>query len=180
LFQAGRTVLVDLRDEWIEKEEALVLFIILMRIFARARGDGAPFNRLVVFDEAHKYFGDSDMISEVVETIREARHQGTSVLIASQDPLSIPRTVIELSSTLILHRMTSPLWLKHLRGAVSCLEAVSDRDLGILQPGEALVWAQRSTERSFTEVPQKVEMRTRVSRHGGATKVAGLTAVDSD
>ena len=173
LFRAGRTVIVDLRDEWIEKEEALVLFIVLMRIFARARGDGARFNRLVVFDEAHKYFGDSDMIAEVVETIREARHHGTSVVIASQDPLSIPRSVIELSSTLILHRFTSPLWLKHLKGAVSSLEPIGDHDVGTLKPGEALVWAQRCTDQRFTERPQKVWMRTRVTKHGGATRVVG-------
>jgi DNA helicase HerA-like ATPase len=178
LFRGGRTVIVDLRDEWIEKEEALVLFIVLMRIFARARGDGTPFNRLVIFDEAHKYFGDSDMITEVVETIREARHHGTSVVIASQDPLSIPRSVIELSSTLILHRFTSPLWLKHLKGAVSSLEAVTDQDVGTLKPGEALVWAQRCTEPRFTEAPQKVWMRTRVTKHGGATRVAGANPID--
>jgi hypothetical protein len=173
LFRAGRTVIVDLRDEWIEKDEALVLFIVLMRIFARARGDGARFNRLVVFDEAHKYFGESDMTSEVVETIREARHHGTSVVIASQDPLSIPRSVIELSSTVILHRFTSPLWLKHLKGAISCLDALTDHDVGSLKPGEALVWAQRCTDRRFTETPQKVRMRTRVTKHGGGTRHAG-------
>jgi hypothetical protein len=178
VFRPGRTVIVDLRDEWIEKDEALVLFIVLMRIFARASGDGTRFNRLVVFDEAHKYFGDSDMIAEVVETIREARHQGTSVVIASQDPLSIPRAVIELSSTLILHRLTSPLWLKHLKGAISSLEAVTDQEVGTLQPGEALVWSQRATDRRFTERPQKVWMRTRVTKHGGATRIVGAAGAD--
>ena len=170
LFRPGRLVIVDLRDEWIGKDEALVLFIVLMRIFARGGTDVAPFNRLVVFDEAHKYFGDSDMVSEVVETIREVRHQGTSVLIASQDPISINRAVIELSSTLILHRLTSPVWLRHLKGAVSALETVTERDLASLHPGEALIWSQRSTERCFTERPQRVQIRTRVSKHGGTTR----------
>jgi hypothetical protein len=173
IFRAGRTVVVDLRDEWIEKEEALVLFIVLMRVFARARGDGTPFNRLVVFDEAHKYFSDSDMITEVVETIREARHHGTSVVIASQDPISISRSVIELSSTLILHRFTSPLWLKHLKGAVSSLDTITDHDVAGLKPGEALVWSQRSTHPRFTESPQKVWIRPRVTKHGGGTRFAG-------
>jgi hypothetical protein len=85
------------------------------------------------------------------------------VVIASQDPLSIPRSVIELSSTLILHRFTSPLWLKHLKGAVSSLESVGDQDVAVLRPGEALVWAQRCTDPRFTESPQKVWMRARVT-----------------
>jgi hypothetical protein len=173
LFRPGRAVIVDLRDEWIEKEEALVLFVVLMRIFARASGEGAPFNRLVIFDEAHKYFGDVDMMAEVVETIREARHHGTSVVIASQDPLCIPRAVIELSSMLVLHRFTSPTWLRHLKSATSALEAVGDRDVGTLKPGEALVWAQRCTQPRFTETPQRLWMRPRVTKHGGATRMAG-------
>src|SRR5205814_6412137 len=40
VFRPGRTVIVDLRDEWIETDEALVRFILLMRIFARAGGAG--------------------------------------------------------------------------------------------------------------------------------------------
>ena len=35
----------------------------------------------------------------------------------------MPRAVIELTSILILHRMTSPQWLKHLKSAITSLEA---------------------------------------------------------
>ena len=114
-------MIVDLRDEWIEKEEALGLFVVMMRIFASSRSQGKEFNKLVIFDEAHKYITESELIGQVVETIREMRHQATSVLIASQDPLSVPRAVIELTSILILHRMSSPQWLKHLKGAITRL-----------------------------------------------------------
>ncbi|MFO0570174.1 MAG: hypothetical protein U0263_31310 [Polyangiaceae bacterium] len=113
LLRPGRTVIVDLRDEWIEKDEALGLFVVMLRIFATTKFEGRDFNKLVVFDEAHKYITESDLIGQVVETIREMRHQATSVVIASQDPISVPRAVIELTSILLLHRMTSPQWLKH-------------------------------------------------------------------
>ena len=112
LLRPGRTVIVDLRDEWIEKDEALGLFVVMLRIFAASKHDRKEFNKLVVFDEAHKYITESDLISQVVETIREMRHQATSVVIASQDPLSVPRAIIELTSILLLHRITSPQWLK--------------------------------------------------------------------
>jgi hypothetical protein len=172
LLRPGRTVIVDLRDEWIEKDEALGLFVVMMRIFAASRYEGREFNKLVVFDEAHKYISESDLIEQVVGTIREMRHQATSVVIASQDPLSLPRSIVELTSVLILHRMTSPQWLKHLRGAIVALDDLQDGAVTSLQPGEALVWAQRSTDKRFTARPQKVVIRPRVTQHGGGTKTA--------
>jgi DNA helicase HerA-like ATPase len=172
LLRPGRTVIVDLRDEWIEKDEALGLFVVMLRIFAASRFEGREFNKLVVFDEAHKYISESDLISQVVETIREMRHQATSVIIASQDPLSVPRAIIELTSVLILHRMTSPQWLKHLRSAIVALNDVQDGAVTSLLPGEALVWAQRSTDKRFTFRPQKVAIRPRFTQHGGGTKTA--------
>jgi hypothetical protein len=172
LLRPGRTVIVDLRDEWIEKDEALGLFVVMLRIFAASRFEGREFNKLVVFDEAHKYISESDLISQVVETIREMRHQATSVIIASQDPLSVPRAIIELTSVLILHRMTSPQWLKHLRGAIASLNDIQDAAVTSLLPGEALVWAQRSTDNRFTLRPQKLTVRPRFTQHGGGTKTA--------
>jgi hypothetical protein len=172
LLRPGRTVIVDLRDEWIEKDEALGLFVVMLRIFAASRYEGKEFNKLVVFDEAHKYISESDLISQVVETIREMRHQATSVIIASQDPLSVPRAIIELTSVLILHRMTSPQWLKHLRGAIVSLNDVQDSAVTSLLPGEALVWAQRSSDKRFTLRPQKISVRPRFTQHGGGTKTA--------
>jgi hypothetical protein len=172
LLRPGRTVIVDLRDEWVERDEALGLFVVLLRIFAATRHGGHEFNKLVVFDEAHKYITESELIGQVVETIREMRHQATTVVIASQDPLSVPRAVLELSSMLMLHRMTSPQWLRHLKGAIAALDDVSESQLSALQPGEALVWAQRSTDRRYTQRPQKVQIRPRFTQHGGGTKVA--------
>jgi DNA helicase HerA-like ATPase len=120
ILRPGRTIIVDLRDEWIEKDEALGLFVVMLRIFAAQKYEMRDFNKLVVFDEAHKYMSESALIGQVVETIREMRHQATSILIASQDPLSLPRAIIELSSILVLHRMTSPQWLKHLKKCDQC------------------------------------------------------------
>lgn len=172
LIRPGRTIIVDLRDPWIEKDEALGLFVVMMKIFASTKHQGKPFNKLMIFDEAHKYISESQLIGQVVETIREMRHQATSIVIASQDPLSVPRSVIELTSILILHRMTSPQWLKHLKGAISALDDVSDAQLAALRAGEALVWAQRCTDKRFSQRPYRIQIRPRVSLHGGGTKTA--------
>jgi DNA helicase HerA-like ATPase len=144
----------------------------MLRIFAASRFEGKEFNKLVIFDEAHKYITESELIGQVVETIREMRHQATSVLIASQDPLSVPRAVVELTSLLILHRMTSPQWLKHLKSAISALDGIAEGHLAVLKPGEALIWAQRSTDPRYTQRPQRVTIRPRFTQHGGGTKTA--------
>jgi len=176
-LRPGRTVIVDLRDEWIEKDEALGLFVVMMKMFSTSRYEGREFSKLMVFDEAHKYITESDLIGQVVETIREMRHQATSIVIASQDPLSVPRAVIELTSILVLHRMTSPQWLKHLKSAISALDGIDDANVASLKAGEALVWAQRCTKPVFTLRPQKVVIRPRFTQYGGGTKtaVAGKT-----
>lgn len=74
----------------------------IMNTLAQAEHDGTLFNKLMVFDEAHKYISESGLIGEVVAMIREMRHWATSVVIASQDPLSVPRAIVELTSVLIL------------------------------------------------------------------------------
>ena len=179
LLAPGRVIIVDLRDAWVERDEALELFVVMMQIFAEAQRSEASggrreddFNRLVIFDEAHKYIGEGEIIGHVVEAIREMRHHATSVIVASQDPLSVPRVVIELSTVLVLHRITSPAWLKHLKGAIASLDAIEIGHLAGLLPGEAFCWAQRSSDRRFSVTPQRVEIRPRVTQHGGATKMA--------
>ncbi|MGW6403391.1 methylation-associated defense system ATP-binding protein MAD8 [Streptomyces sp. NPDC055134] len=169
----GRLIIVDLRDEFIEKDEALGLFVVLMQLFAEARDGDRHFNKLVVFDEAHKYIDSPDLVAGLVETVREMRHKGMSILVASQDPPSVPISLIELSDHIVLHKFTSPAWLKHLQKANAALSTLSSEQMSRLQPGEAYVWASKSTDPAFTHGAVKLRCRPRVTRHGGATKTAG-------
>lgn len=173
LIRPGRLIIVDLRDEYIEKDEALGLFVVLMQLFAEARGGEEHFNKLVVFDEAHKYIDSPDLVAGLVETVREMRHKGMSVLVASQDPPSVPISLIELSDHVILHKFTSPAWLKHLQKANTAFAGLRSEQMAQLQSGEAYVWASKSTDSAFTHGAVRVRCRPRVTKHGGATKTAG-------
>lgn len=173
LMHPGRLIIVDLRDEFIEKEQALGLFVVMLNIFAGAKADsGSSFNKLIVFDEAHKYITHSELTSHVVEVIRQMRHQGVTMLIASQDPPSLPNAVIELSSALILHRFNSPQWLKHIQKSVIALEGLTTTQLTSLQPGEAYLWANKATNSEWTKRAIKVVTRPRVTMHGGNSQQA--------
>lgn len=172
----GRLVIVDLRDELIETDEALGLFVVMLRVFAGATHEGHSFNKWIAFDEAHKYIRNPDLVDSVVEVIRQMRHQATSVLIASQDPASLPLKIMELSSLVMLHRMDSPGWLKHIQRAITALGDLSAPALARLRPGEAYLWARTATDPLFTHRAVKIQCRPRVTQHGGATKAATAEA----
>ena len=170
IVRPGRMIIVDLRDEFIEKDEALGLFVVLMQLFADAQRE--RFNKLVVFDEAHKYIDSPDLVDGLVESVREMRHKGMSVLVASQDPPSVPIKLIELSDVVILHKFNSPAWLRHMQKATVSLADLTPAKMASLAPGEAYVWSSRSTEADFTRGAVRLRLRPRMTRHGGDTRTA--------
>jgi DNA phosphorothioation-dependent restriction protein DptH len=172
VLRPGRLVIVDLRDEFVEKDEALGLFVVLLQMFAETTYEGRPFNKLVVFDEAHKYIDSPDLVAGLVEVVREMRHKGTSIMVASQDPPSVPTSLIELSTQIILHKFNSPAWLKHVQKANAALDALTPAKLAALGPGDAYVWSSKATDDAFTRGAVKIHCRPRVTLHGGGTKTA--------
>jgi hypothetical protein len=172
LVRPGRMIIVDLRDEFIEKDEALGLFVVLMQLFADAHEGDTRFNKLVVFDEAHKYIDSPDLVSGLVESVREMRHKGMNVLVASQDPPSVPISLIELSDITILHKFTSPAWLKHLQKANASLTGLTAAKMARLTPGEAYIWSRKATDFAFMNGALKTNLRPRFTQHGGETKTA--------
>lgn len=171
-IRPGRLVIVDLRDEFMEKDQALGLFVVLLQLFSEATFQGRKFNKLVVFDEAHKYIESPDLVAGLVEIVREMRHKGTSIMVASQDPPSVPVQLIELSSQIILHKFNSPAWLKHIQKANAALGSLTPEKMAHLRPGEAFVWSSKATDEAFCKAAVKVRLRPRSTQHGGATKTA--------
>ncbi|AFY57402.1 hypothetical protein Riv7116_4996 [Rivularia sp. PCC 7116] len=172
IVRPGRLVIIDLRDEFIEKDEALGLFVVLLQIFSEATYNGEKFNKLVVFDEAHKYMESSDLVVGLTEVVREMRHKGTSIMLASQDPPSVPTSLIELSSQIIMHRFNSPAWLKHIQKANTALNSLTPEKMSNLDSGEAYIWSNKANDESFTKGAVKIRCRPRVTQHGGSTKTA--------
>lgn len=172
LIRPGRLIIVDLRDEYIEKDEALGLFVVMLQIFSEATYQGRAFNKLVVFDEAHKYIENDDLVSGLVEVVREMRHKGTSIMVASQDPPSVPVSLIELSSQIILHKFNSPAWLKHIQKANAALGELTSDKMSHLGTGEAYIWSSKASDDAFTRGAVKIKCRPRITQHGGSTKTA--------
>lgn len=174
LLRPGRLIIVDLRDEFIDKDEALGLFVVILNVFsAVTEFQGTKFNKFIVFDEAHKYMDNEALTNTIVTAIREMRHKGVTLMLASQDPPSLPKAIIELSSVILLHKFNSPVWLEHIKTAITQLEILAPHDMSSLNPGEGFLWATKATDRSVTFKPLKVSTRPRVTKHGGATIQVG-------
>ncbi|MBR7902976.1 ATP-binding protein, partial [Burkholderia cenocepacia] len=177
VVKPGRLIIVDLRDEFIEKDEALGLFVVLLQLFADARIDGRSFNKLVVFDEAHKYIESPDLVAGLIEVVREMRHKGVSIMVASQDPPSVPVSLIELSSQIIMHKFNSPAWLKHIQKANAALVNLTPERMALLKAGEAYVWSSKATDDSFSKGAVKLRCRPRVTQHGGGKRLGATSSI---
>lgn len=169
-LKPGRLIIVDLRDEFIEKDEALGLFVVMLNIFSSVmQVDGRAFNKFIVFDEAHKYMNNKELVGSITTAIREMRHKGVSIMIASQDPMSLPTEIIELSSIVVMHRFSSPAWVKHVQKAITPLQTLTATEMAGLGSGEAFLWANKASDKMITQRPIKISIRPRVTKHGGAT-----------
>jgi hypothetical protein len=173
LLKPGRLIIVDLRDPFIEKDEALGLFVVMLNIFSGIKTyDTKAFNKFIVFDEAHKYMDNKDLTGSIVTAIREMRHKGVSIMIASQDPMSLPNEIIELSSIVLLHKFNSPQWIKHIQRSITQFAPLTPADMSALNAGEGFLWASKSTDKSLMQRPAKISTRPRVTKHGGETQTA--------
>ncbi|GGK34441.1 hypothetical protein GCM10007962_31080 [Yeosuana aromativorans] len=175
-LQPSKLIIIDMRDEFIHKDQALGLFVTALDIFSATNSSENQFNKFIVFDEAHKYMDNKELTGNIVTAIREMRHKGVSILIASQDPPSLPNEIIELSSIVLLHKFNSPQWLRHIQKSITQLATLTPADMSILKPGEGFLWASKANEKRVTNQPVKIITRPRVTKHGGAT----INAVKKD
>ncbi len=170
ILKPGRLIIVDLRDEFIVKESALGLFVIMLNIFSSVNNyKGIHFNKFIVFDEAHKYMDNKELTGNIVTAIREMRHKGVSIMIASQDPPSLPNEIIELSKIVLLHKFNSPEWVKHIQKSIAQFSSLKIADMIALKTGEAYLWSEKASLNSISNNPVKISTRPRVTKHGGAT-----------
>ena len=107
LILPGRNIVVDLRDEYLHADDAFAILQVILQITANRRYQGRKFPKCVVFDEFHNYCEDEALVKKLVKTMRLMRHKRTSILIASQDPSSVPPAVLKLQTIAFYLKMAS-------------------------------------------------------------------------
>ncbi|KAI8962688.1 hypothetical protein F5Y11DRAFT_321843 [Daldinia sp. FL1419] len=197
-FEPGSLTIVDLSDPFFSSDDACALFSICLSIFLEER---SKCGRIVALDEAHKFLtqaGEARILtSDLLSIIRQQRHNGTRVLVATQEPTLSPE-LIDLSNVTFVHRFLSPSWYetlkKHLAGAK---EQCSDNKNALfdtiiaLQTGEALLFCPtaqmnvvksvdgRKHVKALENGYAKVKIRKRLTADGGKSIMAADSLVQA-
>ncbi|CAI7609417.1 unnamed protein product [Penicillium viridicatum] len=117
--KASQLTIVDLSCPCISSDTACSLFNICFGIFME---QDTKVGRIVALDEAHKYMKDSiearGFTDTLLSTVRLQRHLGARILISTQEP-TISSDLLSLCSVTIVHRFSSPAWVRALQAHVA-------------------------------------------------------------
>jgi hypothetical protein len=180
---AGSLTIVDLTDPVIDPDMACVLFNICLSIYASQTKVG----KVIALDEAHNYMGENNAAAaqfteRLLKTVREQRHQGARVVVATQEPSINPR-LLDLRNITMVHRCTSPAWYAVLKQHVAALKDKDDQEvfemIVRLKTGESLLFCptaaigmeSNKVLRMGTSF-KKFRTRQRITADGGRSKLA--------
>ncbi|KAH7360826.1 hypothetical protein BKA65DRAFT_523720 [Rhexocercosporidium sp. MPI-PUGE-AT-0058] len=121
-IKTGFLTIVDLSCPCVTSEGACALFNMCLSLFLEQK---TTVGRVIALDEAHKYMNAGSEASALTNTllssIRLQRHLGIRVFISTQEP-SISPKLLDLCTITIVHRFTSPDWLRCLRSHLGALD----------------------------------------------------------
>ena len=69
----------------------------------------------------------------------------------------------------IMHRFSSPAWVKHVQKAITPLQTLTTPEMAALGSGEAYLWANKASDKAITQRSTKIVIRPSVTKHGGDT-----------
>ncbi|RDW67341.1 uncharacterized protein DSM5745_09207 [Aspergillus mulundensis] len=158
----GQLTIVDLSCPCVSPETACGLFNICLGIFLQ---QDANVGRVFALDEAHKYMNASPEATVFTETILSAvrlqRHLGVRIIVSTQEP-TISTALLNLCSVTIVHRFTSPEWLRALRhhlAAAAEEHGTSRKNRAISTNGSGEAGSQEDGRRTGTLFDQIVRLK---------------------
>lgn len=191
--EAGTLTIVDLTDPCVDAAGACVLFDICLSLFLEDRS-GTP--KIIALDEAHKLMTETaasqQLTDNLLTVIREQRHKGVRIVIATQEPTISPK-LLDLCSMTFVHRFTSPEWFhtlrQHLAGASDLIQSDADQrsqnaqqlfhDIATLNVGESMLFSPSAMLDIVDGKPQKLgvghlkfKTRMRLTADGGKSVTA--------
>lgn len=117
ICEPGTLTIIDLSCPCVTPESACSLFSIFLSLFLSSPSKGV--GKIIALDEAHKYLTSSPesetLTNTLLSTIRLQRHLGARIIVSTQEPTVSPKW-LDLCTTTIVHRFSSPDWVRCLRG----------------------------------------------------------------
>ena len=143
---------------------------------ARKREEIPPF--FLVLEESHNFCPEASLgklkSSGIIRTLAgEGRKFGIGLCVISQRPAKIDKNVISQCSTQILLKITNPNDLKSVIASSEGVDSSSEQEIQRLNIGTCLLTG-------VIDIPLKVNIRPRLSKHGGETVDVTLSYESKD
>ena len=160
-----RTSIITLKGVEPYVQETLVSGLLRDLFEARKKEEIPPF--LLVLEEAHNFCPERSLgetkSSKIIRTIAaEGRKFGLGLCVVSQRPAKVDKNVISQCGTQILLKMTNPNDIKTVIASSEGVSSESENEIQKLNIGTCLLTG-------VIDIPLKLNVRPRISKHGGET-----------
>jgi uncharacterized protein len=162
-LKPGKASIINLKGINPDVQEIIVYKLCKDLFELRKKNKVPPF--FLVLEEAHNYcpersFGETKASKIIRNIASEGRKFGLGLCAISQRPARVDKSVLSQCSTQLILKVTNPNDLKALSASVEGLTSSVEKEVQNLPIGTALVTG-------LTEVPLFVNIRPRMSLHGG-------------
>ncbi len=160
-----QTSIISLKGVEPYVQETFVAGLLKELFEARKKEEIPPF--LLVLEEAHNFcpersFGELKS-SKVIRTIAgEGRKFGIGLCVISQRPAKVDKNVVSQCTTQVLLKITNPNDLKSVIASSEGVDSDSENEIQKLNIGTCLLTG-------VIDIPLKVNIRPRITKHGGET-----------
>jgi DNA phosphorothioation-dependent restriction protein DptH len=166
IVRPGTITVIDLRRRQGRADDALRLCLVVLSAIRNLPSD---FHKFVLFDEFHEYYDPS--FSESLDNVaRMARHQNWSLCVATQNTYKVDKDLLRLFANKVIFQVDSTTW-NNLVAADNRLTAVDQKEVSSLERerGECYILFDDCSDRRYSGIPIKLNVRPRVTKHGGTT-----------
>ncbi len=166
LVQEGRASIIDMKGVNPDLQ-AMIVSKLCTDIFEARKLNTIP-PCMLVLEEAHNFCPekgfDRTVSSDILRTIAsEGRKFGLGLMVVSQRPARVDKNILSQCNTQIIMKVTNPNDLKAISKGLEGISSDVEEDIKRLSPGVAMIVS------TYIERPILVDIRTRKSRHGGAS-----------
>lgn len=163
LVKGGRCNILNLKGINPDVQQLIVYKISKDLFELRKKNKIPPF--FLVIEEAHNYcpersFGEAKSSKIIRNIASEGRKFGLGLCIISQRPARVDKSVLSQCSTQLILKVTNPNDLKAISNSIEGLTSSTEKEIQNLSIGTAMITG-------LTEVPLLVNIRPKLSRHGG-------------
>ncbi|HEY9206721.1 MAG TPA: ATP-binding protein [Candidatus Methanoperedens sp.] len=166
LIQDGRASIIDMKGVNPDLQ-ALIVAKLCSDLFDARKLNTIP-PMMLVLEEAHNFcpekgFGRT-ISSDILRTIAsEGRKFGLGLMVVSQRPARVDKNILSQCNTQIIMKVTNPNDLQAISKGLEGISSDVEEDIKRLSPGVAMIVS------TYIERPILVDIRTRKSKHGGAS-----------